>query len=475
MALSARSVFSSRFTERHWLLRYGLALVIHAIVVSSIILNSKSGLNLPLTIPIILGLVATVWYAGAGPGVFLCFLYQATTALLSPVPPEVGLVRAWFGYISVLLFFLFLVFLIRMIQRAGHTVSAQRDLLHVTLSSIGDGVVATDTDGKITFMNGVAETLTGWKLAEARGQELGSVIKILNEHTREEVANPAHKALETGKVVGLSNHSLLVSRDGRQIPIDDSAAPIRDGEAVKGVVLVFSDVTVRKLAERARRETEIMHCIVEAQESERQRIARGLHDHLGQQMTALRLKVEALARASGEGHHLADELADVQGAAIDIDRDLGFLSWELKPTELEDLGLVNALSSFVREWSTQYGIHAEFHSSIRGELDLTRQIETNLYRIAQEALNNALRHADATSVSVLLQQQRSHLVLIIEDDGKGFDQNNGASHSLGLAGMRDRAALLRGELEIESDHGQGTAIIVRIPYEAESTSAAVAV
>src|SRR4051794_25406982 len=94
MALSAHSVFSSRFTERHWLLRYGLALLIHLIVVGSLILNSRSGLNLPLTIPIILGLVAAVWYGGLGPGIFLCFLYQATTALLSPVPPELGLARA---------------------------------------------------------------------------------------------------------------------------------------------------------------------------------------------------------------------------------------------------------------------------------------------------------------------------------------------------------------------------------------------
>jgi PAS domain S-box-containing protein len=473
MTLSTRGVFSSRFTERHWLLRYGLALVIHLVVVGSLILNSKTGLNLPLTIPIILGLVAAVWYGGTGPGVFLCFLYQGTTALLSPIPPELGLFRAWFGYVSILLFFLFLVLLIRIIQRAGQTVSEQRDLLQVTLSSIGDGVVATDTEGNITFMNGVAENLTGWKASEARGQPLGTVIKILNEHTREEVPNPAFHALQTGKVVGLANHSLLVSRDGRQIPIDDSAAPIRDGKVVKGVVLVFSDVTERKLAERSRRETEIMHCIVEAQESERHRIARGLHDQLGQQMTALRLKVDALARKFSQSDGLAGDLADVQGVAIGIDRDIGFLSWELKPTELEDLGLANALSSFVREWSSQYGIEAEFQSTLETDPVLSRQTETNLYRIAQEALNNVLRHADAKAVSVILQQQRSNLVLIVEDDGIGFEQDNGHGLGMGLAGMRERAALLNGELEVDSQPGEGTAVIVKIPYEANTLSTAV--
>jgi len=473
MALSTRSVFSSRFSERHWLLRYGLALLIHVIVVGSIILNSRSGLNIPLTIRIILGLVAAVWYGGTGPGVFLCFLYQATTAILSPVPPELGLFRAWFGYISVLLFFLFLVFLISVIKRAGHTVSAQRDLLQVTLSSIGDGVVATDTEGNVTFMNSVAETMTGWKISEARGNPLGTVIKILNETTREEVANPAHEALATGTTVGLTNHSVLVSRDGRQIPIDDSAAPIRDGESVRGVILVFSDVTERKLAERARRETEIMHSIVEAQEGERHRIARGLHDQLGQQMTALRLKVDALARKCGETAEIADDLADLQEAATGIDRDLGFLSWELKPTELEELGLVNALSSFVREWATQYGIEGEFQSSMPDARSLSRQVETNLYRIAQEALNNVLRHARARSVSVLLQEQGPNIMLIVEDDGVGLDRDNGYKAGLGLTGMRERAALLKGSLEVESDPGQGTAVIVKIPLEASAASAAV--
>ncbi|HEY2846209.1 MAG TPA: sensor histidine kinase, partial [Pyrinomonadaceae bacterium] len=201
--------------------------------------------------------------------------------------------------------------------------------------------------------------------------------------------------------------------------------------------------------------------------------ARGLHDQLGQQMTALRLKVEMLTRKFGKSKTLADDLSDVQDATIEIDRDIGFLSWELKPTELEDLGLMNALSSFVREWSTQYGIEAEFESSLLGDLEMSRQVETNLYRITQEALNNVLRHADAKHVSVLIQQQRSHLVLIVEDDGRGFEQKNGENHGLGLTGMRERAALLRGELEIESDPGAGTTVIVRIPFESAKPSAAV--
>ena len=468
MARSTQGVLSANFQERHWLLRYGLAVVVFGLVVGTIILNQRLQINLNLTIPIVLGLVAVVWYAGRGPGIFLSFLYQITTAVLSTIPPELGIAKALFGYISVLLFFLFLTYLISGLQRLAHTISAQRDLLQVTLSSIGDGVIATDTEGKITFMNAVAEDMSGWRIADARGSALGSVITIINEDTREPVVNPVTKVLETGTIVGLANHSILVSKDGRHTPIEDSAAPIRDGEAIRGVILVLTDATERKLAERARRETEIMHRIVQAQEGERHRIARGLHDQLGQQMTALRLKVESIADRCGEMQGLEQDFAEVRSAAVDIDRDIGFLSWELKPTELEELGLDNALRTFVREWSRQYGISAEFESSISPDLlgHLGLEVETNIYRIVQEALSNVLRHAEANEVSVLLQLRKGDLVLIIEDDGRGMAAEESLDHSsrrIGLAGMRERAALHQGTLEIDTSPGEGTAIIVHIP------------
>ena len=211
-----------------------------------------------------------------------------------------------------------------------------------------------------------------------------------------------------------------------------------------------------------------MHRLVEAQESERLRIARDLHDHLGQRMTALRLQIGGLSQQKIADADLATAIDDVQNAASHIDRDIGFLSWELRPTELEDLGLVDALSSFVREWSTQYGIAAEFHTSKfdaeEVENRLSQSAETNLYRIVQEALNNVLKHAEAENVSVLLQQRKDHLVLITEDDGCGFEREIDVNpRGLGLIGMQERAALLKGDLEIDSERGAGTTVMVRIP------------
>ncbi|HSD26523.1 MAG TPA: PAS domain S-box protein, partial [Vicinamibacteria bacterium] len=119
-----------------------------------------------------------------------------------------------------------------------------------TLGSIGDAVITTDTDGRITFMNAVAESLTGWSHRDAAGRPLVAVFRIADERTRETVENPAKRALREGAIVGLANHSVLVARDGAERPIDDSAAPIRDeGGRVVGCVLIFRDITDRRHAE----------------------------------------------------------------------------------------------------------------------------------------------------------------------------------------------------------------------------------
>lgn len=124
--------------------------------------------------------------------------------------------------------------------------------LATTLRSIGDGVITTDRDGIITFMNPVAERLTGWEQEEALGKDLSQVFRIIDERTREPIDNPAAIALREGITVGLGNHTLLITRDGTEIPIDDSAAPIKDeAEVVRGAVLVFHDIIERKQMEEA--------------------------------------------------------------------------------------------------------------------------------------------------------------------------------------------------------------------------------
>jgi PAS domain S-box-containing protein len=139
---------------------------------------------------------------------------------------------------------------IRERRRAQDEIYRQREHLRVTLSSIGDAVIATDVYGNISFMNPVAEFLTGWSQEQAIGKPLDDVFKIVNEFTRETVENPVAKVLREGIIVGLANHTLLLAKDGTERPIDDSGAPIADADGTLiGVVLVFRDVTERKRSE----------------------------------------------------------------------------------------------------------------------------------------------------------------------------------------------------------------------------------
>src|SRR5260370_6971457 len=132
----------------------------------------------------------------------------------------------------------------------------QRQWLQVTLSSIGDGVITTDAEGNVTFLNPVAQSLTGWSQDEAAGVPLDPVFTIVNEETRRTVANPVPRALRDVLVVGLANHTLLIAKNGKEGPIDDMAAPIRNANGeVAGVVLVFRDITERRRQEQAIQDT----------------------------------------------------------------------------------------------------------------------------------------------------------------------------------------------------------------------------
>jgi PAS domain S-box-containing protein len=136
--------------------------------------------------------------------------------------------------------------------QADDAVFDRRDWLQITLSSIGDGVITADANGRVNYLNPVAETLTGWTLADAAGIEVEQVFRIINETTREPIEQPVRKVIERGLTVGLGNHTLLIARDGSERPIDDSAAAIKDDRGdVVGVVLIFRDITERRRAERS--------------------------------------------------------------------------------------------------------------------------------------------------------------------------------------------------------------------------------
>ena len=222
-----------------------------------------------------------------------------------------------------------------------------------------------------------------------------------------------------------------------------------------------------ELLESEQTRGKLLHQIISAQEEERKRISRNIHDHLGQQLTALRLMLSSMKEQSPP----SEQLERAYAIAERIDSEVDFLAWELRPTILDDLGLVEALENFVDEWARYLKIPVEFHNTGLKNKRLPPDIEINLYRIAQEALNNVSKHAHAGHVSVLLERQDKSIVLIIEDDGAGFELTGrergkgGSEKGLGLLGIKERALLVGGTAEIESTPANGTTIYVRVPLQ----------
>jgi len=231
---------------------------------------------------------------------------------------------------------------------------------------------------------------------------------------------------------------------------------------------LLQEIDERKASEMKR--IDLLHRLVSSQEFERRRIARDIHDQLGQRLTALRLKIASLRQAAAGNADFEPRVERLQDIAAKLDSEVSFLAWELRPTALDDLGFVQAIGEYVREWSKHVEIDAEFHAADLAGARLDHETETHLYRITQEALNNTAKHAGAGHVAVLLERREGSVVLVIEDNGKGFDQEDlihatdSSGGGLGLVGMNERAALVHGELEIESSIGNGTTIYVRVPY-----------
>ena len=279
------------------------------------------------------------------------------------------------------------------------------------------------------------------------------------------LADQAHDSVVRGQPTYEAEFRLR-HKDGHYVQILSRGFPVRrepSGRVVR-IVGTHFDLTERRKREAERARTELLAHLVFVQEDERRRIARDMHDQFGEQLTALSLRIALLRDGCGERADLANHVAALAEIAERLDRDVDQLVWEIRPTALDDLGLRAALANYIHEWSERFGIAAELHTS--GLLDerLGSEVETALYRIAQEALNNAAKHSRASRVEVILERRPDCVLLILEDDGVGFAEVEGgkARPGYGLVGMKERAALVGANLEIESTPGKGTTILVRI-------------
>jgi len=251
--------------------------------------------------------------------------------------------------------------------------------------------------------------------------------------------------------------------DGTKACLSINAAPVFDATgAISAAVMAFTDVTERK--EIAEERATLARRLVNAQEDERLRVARELHDQMGQDLTALSLGLKTLEDAVALPD-LKQPFAGIRKIVEHMSIQVHHTASTLRPALLSDLGLRQAVEDMVATWAERLSVSADAHLEALDD-PLDDEGAVTIYRVVQEALTNVAKHSDASCISVTAQRADSQLRIVVEDDGRGFDTeiiNETRSRCFGLSGMRERLALVGGDFAVESAPGQGTTIFASLP------------
>ncbi len=294
---------------------------------------------------------------------------------------------------------------------------------------------------------------------------LGILGAILISHL---VTKPIRDLATASQGIALGDYSLRVSTYGA----DEIADLGHNFNAMASSIQTYAkerEALVEELQAKEIVRQELLKKVISAQEDERKRISRELHDETSQSLTSLILGLKYLSELEEpvKNTAMASELKDLASSTL---KEVHRIAVELRPTVLDDMGLIPAIERFVKFFKNQYRIDVDFHVQNRLESRLPNEIEITLYRIVQEALTNVAKYAEAQNASVVLEIKPEYVNLIVEDDGRGFDialdyKSSASDNHLGIAGMQERTSLLGGEFTIESSPGQGTTVYTRIPME----------
>jgi PAS domain S-box-containing protein len=333
-----------------------------------------------------------------------------------------------------------------------------------------NGMIMVGKNGKIVLANAQMEKLFGYALAELLGQ---TVEFLMPERFR-----PQHPARRLDffrspkiRLMGADRELFARRKDGSEFPVEICLSPVRTDEG-QFVLASINDLTQRNEAEKALRENQrelrvLTGRLLQAQETERRRIARELHDDLSQGLALLSVHLDLLGQKPTESPaQLAGHMHDLSAQVRQLSSSVHDLSRQLHPTKLEQLGLVAAVGGLCKELGQSHDLRIEFmHHDVPESIPADTGL--CLYRIAQEALRNVVKHSGAHGADVELGRDTDAICLRITDDGAGFDPNSvEGKGGLGLVSMRERLRLVGGEIAIDSSPSGGTRVEVRVPVPA---------
>jgi PAS domain S-box-containing protein len=342
----------------------------------------------------------------------------------------------------------------------GHGITLA-GLIGAIVESAMDAIITVDESQHIVVFNSAAERVFGWSRAEALGFPLSRFIpeRFRNVHETH-VEQFGHAAARTRRMAGARVVAGL-RKTGEEFPIEASISHVSEGGHE------YYTVILRDVTERVRSEEALKHSREElrefaiatnaVREQEKSRIARELHDELGQSLTALKIDLAWIRERLKADGGAAVKLASMQGMLDSTVAAIRRISSDLRPLMLDDLGLVAACEWLVQSFRNRAGIACSFE--LRGDPDLADPHATAIFRVLQESLTNITRHARASRVDVALERANGRVTLTVKDDGVGFDsgQRRGPN-SYGLFGIRERAYLLGGSATVESAPGLGTTV-----------------
>ncbi len=350
-------------------------------------------------------------------------------------------------------------------KRAEQALRESEERYRELFENSKDAFYVHDMKGVYVSVNRAAEKLSGYRREEIIGKHFSEF--MTPEHARH-VQRQLQKKLETA---GETTYEIeMITRRGKHIPVEISSRLIVEHGVPVGVQGCARNISERRKAQEAERN--YSRRLIEAQEAERRRISLELHDQVGQILTAVKMNLHALKQTCSEPETLSSitDNLKVIDEAVDQVRDL---SVDLRPLLLDDFGLVVALRWYLERQTRNIGVPAKF---VTGSLDeddrFSSELETACFRIVQEGVTNIVRHARASRISVRLERVVSDLILLITDDGAGFDarllrSGTAGAATLGLRGMEERAQAVGGTITIDSAPALGTEICARLPIIGE--------